>query len=124
MKIMAKITNFTKQALAFMAADTDGVIAAQNERKANSALEGQIAILKGKIVDQEETVNDRKEALQKAKYPAEKIENRETYLRNIRYAQEALDAAEDALDTTKKSIEYWNGLLEEYGQEVDQEANS
>lgn len=116
---MAKISNFTKQALAFMSGDTDGVIAKQNERKANSALDGQIAVLKGKIVDQEETVNDKKEALQKAKYPATRIDNRESYLQNIRYAQENLDAAEDTLQDTRDSISYWEGLLKEYAEQVD-----
>lgn len=124
MKIMAKITNFAKQVFAQLSGDTDGVIAAQNERKAVSGLESQIAVLKGKVVDQEETVKDREEELLKAKYPASRITDRDSYLRGIKAAQERVDAAKDALAETNDSIKYWQDLLKEYGQEVEQEINS
>lgn len=118
---MNKITNFAKQVFAQLTGDTDGVIAAQNERKANSSLKSQIAVLEGKVVDQEEKVSDLKDALIKAKYPPTKIMDGETYLQGIRYAQERVDAAQEQLATTNDSIKYWKTLLEEYAEQVDQE---
>ncbi len=116
---MNKITNFAKQALAFIKGDTDGVIVAQNERKANSHLKSQIAVLEGKVVEQEETVNDRKESLAKAKFPSERITDGESYLDRIRRAQANLDAAQETLDNTNESIAYWKALLSEYNEQVD-----
>lgn len=116
---MNTITNFAKQALAFIKGDTDGVIVAQNERKANSHLKSQIAVLEGKVVEQEEAVNDRKEALAKTKFPSERITDGESYLNSIRRAQENLDTAQEKLDTTNESIEYWKALLVEYNEQVE-----
>lgn len=116
---MAKtITNFAKQVLAQLTGDTDGVIAAQNERKANSHLKSQIAVLEGKLVEQEEKVKDETDALNKAKFPPTRIFDGESYLAGIRRAQERVDSAQDTLETTQESIAYWKTLLTEYGQQV------
>lgn len=119
MKIMAKIKNFTKQAMSFMAGDTDGVIAAQNERKCTAAFESQIAVLKGKRVDLEEVLSDRKESLQKAKFPATKITNGQSVVEAVVYAKQAVERAQDALDECNESISYYEAILAEYAEEVD-----
>jgi len=116
-----KITNFAKQVLAQLAGDTDGVIAAQNERKCLSALESQIAVLKGQVVDQEETVKDKEEALNKAKFPSYKVTDRDNYLRGIKAAQSSLDAAQEVLDNTNESITYWQGCIAEFSEQVEVE---
>ena len=121
MKMSKKITNFAKQVLAQLAGDTDGVIAAQNERKCLSALESQIAVLNGKVVDQEETVKDREEALNKAKFPSVKVVDRDAYLRGIKEAQARLDDAQSTLNDTNESIAYWKGCIAEFSETVEVE---
>lgn len=116
---MNKITNFAKQVFAQLKGDTDGVIAAQNERKCNSALDSQIAVLKGKVVDQEESVKDAEEALTKAKFPSTRVTDREAYLEGIRRAQKRVDERKEELATTNDSIKYWQSLVAEYAQQVD-----
>lgn len=114
-----KVTNFAKQALALLTGDTDKAIVLANERKCNSALESQIAVLKGKVVDQEEAVNEAKEALNKAKFPTTKVENREYYLQGVVRAQDRVDAAQEALAETNDKIAYWEALVAEYAEQVD-----
>ena len=118
---MAKIKNFTKQAMSFMQGDTDGVIAAQNERKCTAAFESQIAVLKGKKVDLEETLGDRQEALQRAKFPATKVTDGQSVVRTVVAAKAAVEAAQEALDECTDSISYYEAILTEYAQEVDEE---
>lgn len=114
-----KVTNFAKQALALLTGDTDTAIVMANERKCNSALESQIAVLKGKVVDQEEAVNEAKEALNKAKFPTTKVDNREYYLQGVVRAQDRVDAAQEALAETNDKIAYWEALVAEYAEQVD-----
>lgn len=116
---MSKIKNFTKQALAFMAGDTDGVIAAQNFRICSAALESQIAVLKGKAVNQEIVLGDKQELLMKAKYPAEKVQDGQRYIASLVAAEEAVEAAQENLDTTTHSIETYQAYLTEFNQDVD-----
>lgn len=78
-------------------------------------------MLKGKQVDQEESVKDAQDALNKAKFPPTKIAAGDSYLQGIRHAQERVDATQETLETTKESIAYWEGLLQEYSQSVDAE---
>lgn len=114
-----KVTNFAKQALALLTGDTDKAIVLANERKCNSALESQISVLKGKVVDQEEAVNEAKEALNKAKFPTTRVDNREYYLQQVVRAQERLDKAEEDLAETNEKIAYWRALSEEFAEQVD-----
>lgn len=118
---MAKIKNFTKQAMSFMQGDTDGVIAAQNERKCTAAFESQIAVLNGRKVDLEETVGDRKDALQRAKFPAVKVTNGQDVVEAVVEATGDLQDAQDELDDCNASIALYQAILAEYAQEVDEE---
>jgi len=116
---MATIKNFTKQALAFMSGDTDGVIAQQNFRKCSSALESQVAVLKGKRVDLEEAVGDKTEALQKAKFPADKVTDGQSFIRTVVQAKAAVEAAQADLDECNDTISYYEAILAEYNEDVE-----
>ena len=59
-----KVTNFIKEVTARLKGDEAGVIAAKVERKALSAINGQLAALKAKLVDDETAVEDAEEALE------------------------------------------------------------
>lgn len=111
---MSKITNFVKEVTARLKGDENGVIAAKNERKATSALNGQLAALKAKQVDDENAVEEAKDKLAEAKYPTTLIQDNKQYLTNIKYAQEAFDYATETLKQTNDSISYFEALLKEF----------
>lgn len=111
---MSKITNFCKEVKARLTGDEAGVLAAKNERKAVSAINGQIASLKAKQVDDENAVEEAKESLKEAKYPTVLISNNQTYLQNIKNNQEKLNQVEESLQQTNENIAYYEALLKEF----------
>jgi hypothetical protein len=119
---MNKVTNFMKQTLAILKGDDAGVISAKNERKANSALNGQIAALKAKEVDLESNVEDAKETLKLAKFPKDVITNNTFYIDNIKSANSKLEDAVFELEECKDSIKFYESIKEEFEKEVEVEA--
>lgn len=119
-----RITSYLKELTARLKGDEAGKIAAQNERKANSAIKGQLAALNAKIVDDENTVEDKQEAYNNALYPTSKITDNQAYVRNLVNAKENLDGAKNSLESTKKSIAFFDALLKsEWDTMVDTEAS-
>jgi hypothetical protein len=114
-----KVTNFVKQVMAQLKGDENQVVATKNARKGDSAVQSQISALRSKLVDDESNVEDKTEALYKAKYPTALITNNNSYVTNIVYAQENLDAAKKQMDETKASIEFFTGLQEELNAEAE-----
>ncbi len=106
-------TNFIKEVKARLKGDEAGVIAAKVERKALSAINGQLAALKAKLVDDETRVEDADEALATAIFPTSVFTDNNEYIRNIHFAQEKLDDAKNALECTKETINYFEKLLVE-----------
>jgi len=117
MNATATITNFVKQVKAQLTGDQNEVVALKNARKADSAVNGQLAALKSRLVDLEGTLEDKQEALHLVKFPKDLITNNQSFIRNIQEAQEALDDALTALLDVKDSIEYFENLATEYSQE-------
>lgn len=109
---MSKVTNFFKEVTARLKGDENGVIAAKVERKALSAINGQLAALKAKLVDDETSVEDAQEALDNAIFPTAVFTDNGSYVRNIQSRQESLDAAVATLDSTKETIAYLENLVE------------
>jgi hypothetical protein len=108
---MSKISSYLREITARIKGDEAGKVAAQNERKANSAIKGQLAALNAKIVDDENNVEDKQESYNNALYPTTKITDNQAYVRNLVYAKEALDGAKSSLESTKKSIAFFDALL-------------
>lgn len=109
---MNKVSNFIKEVTARLQGDNAGVIAAYNERKANSAFESQIQSINSKIVDAEDNLSDAEEALKVAQYPTEKIaaNGNTQYLSNIKAKYEALEEAKAALKDLNDSLKFWKGM--------------
>lgn len=113
------VTNFAKETLARLKGDDAGVIAAKNERKANSAINGQLASLRAKLVDDETAVEDAQEALKDAQFPKSLITDNANYVRGIKNAYERLQQATDTLESTKTSIAYFESVLQEFGKSAE-----
>ena len=116
---MSTVTSFAKQILGLLSGNEAAVIAAKNERKANSAIDSQIAALKAKEVDDEASVDDAKDALTKAKYPTVVITSNSSYIQGIKYAQEHLDDAETTLQSTRDSIKYFQAIKTDFASTVE-----
>jgi hypothetical protein len=112
--VIKKGSIFAKEVLARLKGDDAKAIAEKNARKAMSAVEGQLAALKAKEVDLENTLEDAQENLANAKYPTDMITDNQNYIRNIKKAQEMLDNAEQDLKDVKDSINYFDNLLKSF----------
>lgn len=108
---MSKVSNFIKEVTARLKGDEAGVVAAKVERKALSAINGQLAALKAKLVDDETAVEDAQEALNNAIFPTAVFTNNQDYIVNIKRMQDILDSCVDQLYSTKASIDYFEELL-------------
>lgn len=103
------VTSFIKEVLARLSGDQSEVIAAKNERKAQSAFKANAAAIEAKIVDAEEKLEQAQENLKAAMYPTEYITDNTTYLRSISDADEKVESAQEALDALKDSLKKWEG---------------
>lgn len=108
---MKKGELFVKQVLAKIKGDDSEVLAAKISRKAISAVEGQLAALKAQEVDAENTVEEGQELLNNAMYPTTMITDNQSYIKNIKNAQDALVEAEAKLEDIKTSISYFENIL-------------
>jgi len=116
---MSKVSNYIKQTIAFLKGDENSVIAARNERKADSTLVGQIASLKYQKVQAEIELEEAKDALEKAKFPTTAIANGDDYLNSIKSAQSKVEEREGKLFDIDESINYWEALQHEFSKKVD-----
>jgi hypothetical protein len=116
---MNTVSNFFKQTIAVITGDNAALIAAKNERKSNSALNGQIAALIAKQVDDESAVEDAKDALRLAKVPKELIFDNKFYVDRIKRAQEIVDRAEETLEDTTGSIAYFEAIVKDLSSQVE-----
>jgi major membrane immunogen (membrane-anchored lipoprotein) len=102
---------FIKEVVGRLKGDDAEVKGAKIGRKAISAVEGQIAALKCRIVDLESTKENAEEGLKDALYPTEVFSDNKAYCDNIVRKQQAVDAAADSLDEATESLKYFEDLL-------------
>ena len=115
---MTKMKSFVKEVIARMKGDDAEAQAQKNYRKASAAVSATIASLGAKLVDDENTLEDAQENLASTKWPTTLIGSGETYLANVKGAQESVDAAQDKVEQTQKSIAYWQVFLSEMDSEA------
>lgn len=116
---MKKTKSFYRQTKAFLKGDTDQALIEANYRTATSFAEVQIAGLKAKIVAAEFELTEKREELQKAKFPTERIKDSSRYLSNIQNALSAVESAEESLKELKESKQMYEDLIKEFDEEVE-----
>lgn len=104
------MNSFVKQFVASIKGDEAEVKALKAWRKAESSLQVEIALLKGKTVDLESKVDDAKESLEKARINSGNIIGTD-YINNLKIAKNNLSKAELELSNHKKELVF---LEEEY----------
>jgi uncharacterized protein (DUF111 family) len=108
-----KVSSFVKEVVARLSGDNDEATAQKVARKAMSALEGQVAALKSRLIDDEQEVEDAEEALANAIYPTTVFSNAKQYCEGIANAQAKVESAKEELQSTKDSIEFFQKLLKD-----------
>ena len=111
MEATKSLSLFVKETVARLKGDDAEVLAIKNQRKADSAINGQLAALKAKLVDDESAVEDGEELLNNAIYPNTAITDNQAYVRGISKAHEALEEAKETLENTKNSIAYFENII-------------
>jgi hypothetical protein len=117
---MGKVKSYLREVGARLKGDEKQVIAEKNYRKATSAINGQIAALKAKEVNDEDAVENATDVLNSIKYPTTLIHTPQAYVRDVVSAQETLDAAKASLEATRASIKFNEDLLEDFNKEVEE----
>lgn len=113
MEVTKTVGSFAKEIMARIKGDQAEVIALKNERKAKSAFEGQIQALKSKLVDDETYLEDKKEAFANTLYPVDRIIHNQSYVEEVKKAQDSITRAEEQLQDTKDSITFFENLVKE-----------
>lgn len=108
---MKEVSKFVEATLAFLTGDTDKAVALKNERLAKAAIKGQLSALEGVLVNEEVTLENAKETLEKTIQPTSLISSQEGYVKGVLQAQERVNDATDKLEATKSTIDYLEKLL-------------
>lgn len=103
---------FVKEVMNRLKGDDNAALANKIGRKAVSAFDGQIASLKSRLVDDENTLEEAQEALKDTIYPTAMFSNNQAYCQSIVNAQQTVEAAENILKNTQDSIKFFEELLE------------
>ena len=107
-----KVSLFITEVTARLTGDDSTVFAVKNARKAESAINSQLAAQKAAEVDAEDRVEEAKEALAAAQFPTELITSSKDYINGILRAEERLQASQVALEELQDSIKYLETLKE------------
>jgi phage-related tail protein len=113
-KTMEVVTEFINLFMAKLKGDTDTVTAIKHQRKSRSAIEGQVSALERKIQDQEDTVEEREEALLVAFVPVNTFPAAQDYINQLKNAKDSLESAKEVLEGLKASLAFFSGLLKKF----------
>lgn len=116
-----KVKSYVKQALAFITGDTNQVVAEQNFRSADAAVNGQVYAQKAKLVQAEQKLEAAQKALDEAKYPTTSIKNTDSYIQQLVASNNYVESAQEEVDNVKKAIAFFEGLTAEFNTEVEAE---
>ena len=117
---MNKVASFVKQFVAAVKGDNVEVLAQKALRQADSALKTQISSLDGDTIAKEDKVTDAKERQMTARINnGNPITDRNSYVRNLLDAKNAVTLAEEELKLHKEKISFLKGELESLNGEVD-----
>ena len=117
-----KIKSFIKQFVAAVQGDTSEVLAQKNYRKATSALEVQIAVANGELVNKEQAVETAQEDLQAAIInKGITITDGDSYVQNLLNAQNNLTIKETELKKHIAKTDFLKLTLSSLNEEVDTE---
>ena len=111
--------SFVRQFIAVVTGDNAEAVAQKALRQADSALQSQIASLKGDTIGLEDAVTAAKEAEELATVNNGKtITNRESYVRGLLDSKNAVTVAEERLKDHKEKIAYLESKLASLSAEV------
>jgi hypothetical protein len=116
---MKKIKLFLRETIAKITGDKVEELALKNYRTAVAAVNQQLGALRLRQIKEETTLETAVEALDNAKFPKERINDPEGYVRAIRQANKAVTEAREQLDDTEYTIVFFESLIEEFDRDVE-----
>lgn len=105
---MATLSKFRTKVVSLIEGEEAEALSARIETKARAAFKGQIAALESRKVEADLTLEDAKNDLGEALYPASGNFTSSSYINGIKTAQEVVDAAQAVVDQIDDSIEFYN----------------
>lgn len=109
------VSKFVSLVLAQLQGDTDTVIAIKNEKKAKSAINGQINALEREVADQKDVIEELQGKFNAVFAPTSLITaSSQTYVNALAAAQNNLTAAQEKLEGLEKDLKFFSGLLREF----------
>jgi hypothetical protein len=105
---------FVKEVIARIKGDDAEAKASKIARRAISAIDVQVATLKGRIVEAEVDVENKEEVFKTALYPTEVFTNNQIYCNNIASANQQLEEAKETLENLKNSIKFFEDVLAKF----------
>jgi hypothetical protein len=112
MKTSVKLNSFVQQFVAVLKGDDAKALGQKVFRQADSAIQSEIAALKGDLIKLEDDVTEAKEAEASATInKTEVITSRGTYVKNLYAAANAVTLAEDTLKAHKEKIAFLEAKL-------------
>ncbi len=117
---MGKISNFLRKTKAKLTGDAVSLLAIDNEEKAIPTVDGQIANIQFKLVEQKGKVKDAERELDKAKYPTIAISSGNEFYKKIVDAQKHLDEVKEGYRQLQESLEYAQALKKEFEEQVEE----
>jgi len=109
-----KVSKFVSLVLAQLTGDSNQVISLKNEKKAKSAINGQISALERSIEEQNDRIEDAETAFSNAFAPATALPDAQSYINNVVRAQNTLESEQKKLETLNKSLAFFQSLLKEF----------
>jgi multidrug resistance efflux pump len=108
-----KTGSFFEEVIARIKGDNPETLAKKIERKAQCAVESQIAGLKAAINDKKDDVADKEEALHNAIYPCELFTQGRHYVESVSTAKAAVDCAKAELAEMEEQLKFWEETLKD-----------
>ena len=115
-----KIKSYVKEALARIQGDNAEALAQRNYRFVTSALELKISEEKHASNKLKREVEKAKEELETVKYPKVEITSEDSYLRNLKDAQNSVTLAESAVTQNEENVKFLQKTLDEYNSDVEE----
>lgn len=117
---MNKTKSFIKQFVAAVTGDGAEVKAQKAYRQVSSAINSQIAVLKGESVDKESVLEAAEESMKNALVNGgESITDRNRYVQNLYDAKNHVTRAKDNLDVNQEKLSFLEAQLVALDEEVD-----
>ena len=110
---MSNTSQFVKLILAQLTGDQDTVLAVKNEKLATSALNTQIALREGELVEAETALEEAKERMTQVTFPVTLVD-RSSYVQLLLNTKNKVQEKEDAMELIEETLKFLKSTLKSF----------